>query len=113
MTKRIAILLITFILLFSTIPAYAQTPTPPPPGPVYIVQEGDTLWAIAARFSITVDEITAANSLTGGDIYPGDRLIIPGLNGVTGTLTSQTVAYGDNLRSLVREYRFDKTPVRT
>ena len=108
MTKRIAFLLLPFILLFSTIPAHAQTPTPPP-GPVYIVQEGDTLWAIAVRFGISVDDILAANGLTTGDIYPGDRLVIPGLTGITGTLTSQTVAYGENLRSIVRQYQFNQT----
>jgi murein DD-endopeptidase MepM/ murein hydrolase activator NlpD len=107
MTKRIAILLFTFILFSSTIPAYAQTPTPLP-GPVYIVQQGDTLWAIAVRFGISVDTLTAANGLTSGDIYPGDRIIIPGLEGISGTLTSQTVTFGDNLRSMVRQYRLDQ-----
>jgi murein DD-endopeptidase MepM/ murein hydrolase activator NlpD len=111
MIKHISTLYLVFLILFSTTPAFAQTPTPPP-GPVYVVREGDSLWGIAARFNISVDELTAANGLVGGDIYPGDRLVIPGLEGLTGTLTSRTVAYGETLRSFVRQYRLDETLLR-
>jgi murein DD-endopeptidase MepM/ murein hydrolase activator NlpD len=107
MIKRTVTLLLTLVLLSSAIPAYAQTPTPPP-GPVYIVQEGDSLWAIAARFGISVDTLTTANGLINGNIYPGDQIIIPGLEGINGTLTSQTVAFGENLRSVVRQYQFNQ-----
>ncbi len=42
---------------------------------VYIVREGDTLWDIAKRYGVTVEEIKAWNQLGKGDrIYPSDRL---------------------------------------
>jgi len=59
--------------------------TPPEPGNgfqkkevkeiIYIVREGDTLWSIAQKYNITIEEIRSWNSLNGGDrIYPSDRL---------------------------------------
>jgi membrane-bound lytic murein transglycosylase D len=42
---------------------------------IYIVKEGDTLWDIAQKYNVTVEEIKDWNSLNGGDrIYPSDRL---------------------------------------
>lgn len=42
---------------------------------IYIVREGDTLWDIAQRYNVTVEEIRSWNSLNGGDrIYPSNRL---------------------------------------
>jgi len=42
---------------------------------IYIVKEGDTLWDIAQKYNVTIEEIKNWNSLNGGDrIYPSDRL---------------------------------------
>ena len=59
--------------------------TPPEPGNgfqkkegkefIYIVKEGDTLWDIAQKYNVTIEEIRSWNSLNGRDqIYPSDRL---------------------------------------
>jgi len=45
--------------------------------PFYIVQPGDTLWEIALRFNVTVDELKAANNLTSDTITPGQLLYLP------------------------------------
>ena len=52
---------------------------PPPAGPqVYVVQPGDTLFAIAVRFGLTLSELTLANSIGNPDyIAIGQRLVIP------------------------------------
>lgn len=74
-------------------------------GPVYIIQEGDTLYSIALRFNLTVDDLINANSLVNPDTLGiGDQLVIPGMEGVSGVLTSQIVPYGENLSSLSRRY---------
>jgi LysM repeat protein len=52
-----------------------ETPAPTPQ--IYIVQQGDTLNLIAARFGTTVAAIQAANNLTGTEINVGQELIIP------------------------------------
>lgn len=44
----------------------------------YVVQPGDWLYSIARRYGVTPDAIIAANpGITGGNIYPGQVLIIP------------------------------------
>ena len=64
-------------------PSTAATPTPAPtPTPAatpitYIVQSGDTLNEIAARFGTTAQAIMDANGLTSDIIQVGQVLIIP------------------------------------
>jgi LysM repeat protein len=53
-----------------------EAPTPAPL--VYIVQEGDTLSAIAQRYGVTIDEIVAANGLPNPDVLSiGQTIVIP------------------------------------
>ncbi|HEY2980625.1 MAG TPA: LysM peptidoglycan-binding domain-containing protein [Anaerolineales bacterium] len=94
---RLLILLCVCFALIS--PVSAQTAD----GPIYIVQPGDSLYSIAARFNISIDALMAANNLTDPDLLAaGQRLIIPGLEGVTGILNSEIINFGDSFRSLVR-----------
>ncbi|HYM53506.1 MAG TPA: LysM peptidoglycan-binding domain-containing protein [Candidatus Dormibacteraeota bacterium] len=58
-------------------PAATPTPVPAPTAQSYVVQEGDTLGAIAARFGTTVEAIQSANGLEGDVINIGQVLIIP------------------------------------
>jgi murein DD-endopeptidase MepM/ murein hydrolase activator NlpD len=72
-------------------------------GPVYIVQAGDTLSFIASRFNVLVNDLIAANpSLDPNFLSEGQRIVIPGLEGVTGVLETEIVSFGDSLRSLSR-----------
>jgi murein DD-endopeptidase MepM/ murein hydrolase activator NlpD len=73
--------------------------------PGYIVQPGDTLLTIASRFGVSVDDIVTVNQIQDQNlISPGDTLLIPGLQGISGTLTSLTVPLGENLTSLASSY---------
>ena len=93
-------ILILFIILnlFLAQPAAAQASEP-----IYIVQSGDTLWSIAARFNVTVDELMTANGIVNADMLSaGQQLIIPGLEGLTGILDTEVVGFGDSLRGLSR-----------
>lgn len=58
-------------------PTPGPTPAPAPTPVTYIVQQGDTLNAIAAQFGTTAEAIMAANGLTSDVIHPGQVLIIP------------------------------------
>jgi LysM repeat protein len=62
-------------------PTPAPTAPPPPPGTsesIYIVQRGDTLFLISARFGVSQAAIIAANGLTNPNlIFVGQRLTIP------------------------------------
>ena len=99
--KLIVELILVLCLFLPVLPAGAQGDEPN--GPVYIVQEGDSLWDIAVRFRLSLDDLAQANGISDPDqIAVGDRLLIPGLEGVRGVLVTQQVPYGENLRSLSR-----------
>ena len=108
MCKRIAAFTLAFLLIVSATPVSAQTATPPP-GPVYIVQAGDTLWSIASQFDVSVADIESINNMSTTDIYVGNKLVIPGLAGLSGTLITQPVPFGETLSSLTRQYRMDQS----
>lgn len=96
MRKQIIAFLIVIVLLLPHA-AHAQAS-----GPVYIVQAGDTLWSISGRFNVSLDALINANGLSDTNLFPGQQLIIPGLEGVTGILSTEVVGFGDSLRGLVR-----------
>ncbi|HMR98420.1 MAG TPA: peptidoglycan DD-metalloendopeptidase family protein [Anaerolineales bacterium] len=87
-----------FVFIAAARPVFAQTD-----GPVYIVQPGDTLFAIAGRFNLSVNDLIEANpSIDPGSLAVGQELVIPGLEGLTGKLETEVVTFGDSLRSLLR-----------
>lgn len=78
--------------------------------PYYIVQEGDSLWQIAARFGVSVEDLQQANNISdASQVTVGARLVIPGLKGLTGRLDTVPVPYGETLRSLSRRYGLPET----
>jgi murein DD-endopeptidase MepM/ murein hydrolase activator NlpD len=77
MPKRLVVSLLALsILLMGAIPAAAAPP--PQAGDVYVVQAGDTLSSIAARFGLKLSDIAAANNLSNTNlIFIGQRLVLP------------------------------------
>lgn len=98
MPKNFLLLVLTASLLFTVRPAVAQSS-----GPVYIVQPGDTLSSIAARFNVSINDLMAANGMTNPNLLAvGQQLVIPGLEGVTGILDTELINFGDSFRALMR-----------
>ncbi|MHB1483016.1 MAG: LysM peptidoglycan-binding domain-containing protein, partial [Bellilinea sp.] len=97
-----SILILLLILPFQPVLAQSSTELP-----VYIVQPGDTLNLIAVRFGISVNDLLNANSLENPDILNiGTALKIPGLEGFSGTLTTDVAGLGATLTGLSRQYQF-------
>jgi murein DD-endopeptidase MepM/ murein hydrolase activator NlpD len=70
------------------------------------VQPGDTLFIIAAQFGVSVEELIDTNQITNpNQLNVGDQLVIPGLPGVRGVLTTELVAYGESPSSISRRHR--------
>jgi len=87
-------------------PQWAGAQTEQPGGPLYIVQEGDTLSTIARRFRVSVQDLIQANGIKNPDLLSaGVQLTIPGLEGFQGVLTTVPVPFGETLQSLSRKYR--------
>ncbi len=69
-------------------------------GPTYTVQDGDTLFGIAFTFGSTVDELASANGIEDPSaIFPGQELLIPGLEGISGSLQFEPLTFGETLSS--------------
>jgi murein DD-endopeptidase MepM/ murein hydrolase activator NlpD len=100
MLRRLLIVALIACLLFIAQPTYAQTSAS---GPVYVVQPGDALSSIAARFKVSLTDLMSANDISDANsISAGAQLTIPGLEDITGTLTSEDLGYGDTVKSVSR-----------
>jgi murein DD-endopeptidase MepM/ murein hydrolase activator NlpD len=87
--------------LWPLAPVTAQESTPQ--GPVYIVQAGDSLWDIAIRFGVSLEELSQANGIEDpNQLTEGMELVIPGLEGIQGRLVTSVVGFGESLESLSR-----------
>ena len=69
----------------------------------YVVEKGDTLYGIASKFNITVDELKKANNLSNNTLSIGQVLTIPSDNNQNTII--YTVQKGDTLYSLARTYK--------
>lgn len=106
MPKRL-LLFVILLLFLSPLPVRAQQGSA-----VYIVQPGDTLFAIAERFSISLQAIMDANGITNPNfLQVGQRLILPGLE-IQGTLTTISVPPGATFETLARQYHIDLPALR-
>lgn len=78
-------------------------------GPVYVVQQGDSLNSIALRFGVSPEDIQLANGISDpNSLDINQRLIIPGLEGISGLLSSEVLPYGTSLIGLSRQYRIQQ-----
>ena len=66
----------------------------------YTVSMGDSLWSIAKRFNVGVNEIKMANNLTSNLITVGQVLTIPGVAPSDQTNVTYVVQKGDSLWSI-------------
>ena len=67
---------------------------------------GDSLTLIANRFGVKLDDLMSANGITDpNQIFIGQPLIIPGLEGISGILVTELVNYGETLRSISRQHQ--------
>ena len=80
----LAALAIGFLLLLATAGEATGSSEAPPEPTTYVVQQGDTLWAVAqGAYDDDVDirravhEIKRLNDLDGSMLFPGQALLLP------------------------------------
>lgn len=104
----ILILAIGSLALVRVVRAQEESPS----GPVYIVQEGDTLWDIAQRFGIPWLDLARENGISDpGQLSAGDEIVIPGIEGIGDVLVTNPVPPGENLRSLSRSLQLPEDTI--
>lgn len=117
---RKCISFIIFVMLLTAFPSMAQEEaqeTVSGSPVVHIVQPGDTIYRIALRYGVSVDEIVSANNLENSwRILIGQELVIPGLTVpndsevienplIAGAPTIYIVQPGDTLQSIADRHR--------
>lgn len=72
----------------------------------YTVKSGDSLWSIAKKYNVSVEELKAANNLTSNLLTVGQILKIPTVTEepAVGDYTIYTVQSGDSLYSIAKKY---------
>lgn len=87
---------------------YLKIPYTPPTGSnTYVVQKGDTLYGIASKYGVSVNDLKAFNNLTTNDITAGVILRIPDSSNVpseNSNYITYTVKSGDSLYSIAKKY---------
>lgn len=103
--KFIASLLVMIALSLLAFPVFAQESSS---SLEYVVQPGDTLTGIAARFGVTVDDLFAANEISSpNQLYSGQILIIPGVDWISGVLSVEVINLGETFQTISRRYELD------
>ena len=90
------LILVSFILPAKTVHAQSE-----PVLPVYVIESGDTLYTVAYRFGVGLNELIAANDFEDpNNLKIGDQVKIPGYEGLEGIISSALVQPGETFRYL-------------
>jgi len=72
---------------------------------IHVVQRGETLFRIALRYGLTIDDLSRANGLSNpNNIQVGQRLLIPSLEEAPQEGIIHTVESGETLQSIAAQY---------
>ena len=69
---------------------------------IYVVKSGDTLYSIANKYGMTVNELKNLNGLTNNTLSIGQQLVVS--EGNAATLDTYTVKSGDTLYKIANKY---------
>lgn len=106
--KNVNLIRVGQVLVIPGISGSGGTTPPPTASSKYTVKSGDTLYAIAKKYGLSVQQIVAANNIKNANlILPGQILTIPGKsdgNVPIPTIKYHTVRSGDTLYAISKRY---------
>lgn len=103
MMRKYLFPLCIFLLIAAFLPMGQINAQETPEPPTYVVQPGDTLAIIAIRFGVPVNDIIAANNIADPNTIPVNaELRIPGLDGISGRLTTSIVPLGNSYQQILK-----------
>ncbi len=73
-------------------------------GVYYTVSKGDTLYGIAKKYGLTVDDLKKMNNLTSNTLSIGQKLLVGGTSVESGDYDTYVVKSGDNLYALSKKF---------
>jgi len=71
---------------------------------IYVVKSGDTLYSIANKFNLTVDELKNLNNLSSNVLGIGQSLKVSSISDESDNYVTYKVVSGDSLYSIARKY---------
>jgi membrane-bound lytic murein transglycosylase D len=72
---------------------------------VHVVQRGESLWGIAARYGVDLGELGELNALSrGATLSPGQRLQVPAARNSEAQVVTHRVQPGETLSAIARRY---------
>lgn len=96
------------------LPPKKDTQRRPPPSAVdgagqkiHTIRTGESLWSIAHRFDVHVENLQQWNDLAGNTIYPGQKLVVGPASVALAEDKHYTVTSGDTLYSIARQFGLD------
>lgn len=72
---------------------------------IYVVKVGDSLYSIAKKFNVSIDNLKAANNLQNNLIRVNQKLVIPGFTDTSESNITYVVQKGDTLYSIASKYK--------
>lgn len=78
--------------------------TSPSSGTYYTVKKGDTLYSIASKNGLTVNELKSLNNLTTNTLTIGQSLLIDKAPSPSTDIKTYTVKKGDSLYQIAKQY---------
>ena len=70
----------------------------------YIVQKGDSLWSIAKKYGLSVEELKDLNHLSSNMLQVGEKLLVKDTSSSTDIGVYYTVVAGDTLYGIAKKY---------
>ena len=70
----------------------------------YVVKPGDSLYMIAKRYNVSIDDLKHINHLVSNVIYPNQILFIPKKKVCNTNTTTITTEHNDSINDLINKY---------